>query len=210
MTDITSKAMCEDYGTSACHIATDEIGEEVCMCAAARQRRAGILDSGNRTKFSTGAVRDVQQGKGRFDLMPLDIVAGVFYSVEKTKRNGGAAIGDVIDRIGLFKASGYSSALIDAIVDFAFAREIAMPELMLDVSQHFENGALKYGERNWEKGIPISRYIDSGLRHLMKVLRGDMDEDHAAAFIWNCMCAAWTMEHLPEMDDYTLARKNCF
>lgn len=37
-----------------------------------------ILDSGNRTEFETGAVRDVQQGKGRFDLMPLDIMSKVF------------------------------------------------------------------------------------------------------------------------------------
>lgn len=29
-----------------------------------------ILDSGERTEFSSGAVRDIHAGKGRFDLMP--------------------------------------------------------------------------------------------------------------------------------------------
>lgn len=29
-----------------------------------------ILDSGERTEFSSGAVRDMHAGKGRFDLMP--------------------------------------------------------------------------------------------------------------------------------------------
>lgn len=29
-----------------------------------------ILDSGNRRSFSTGAVRDIQTGKGRMDLLP--------------------------------------------------------------------------------------------------------------------------------------------
>lgn len=29
-----------------------------------------IKDSGNRREFETGAVRDIQEGKGRFDLMP--------------------------------------------------------------------------------------------------------------------------------------------
>lgn len=36
-----------------------------------------IKDSGNRTKFTSGAVRDIQDGKGRCDLMPLDIIADV-------------------------------------------------------------------------------------------------------------------------------------
>lgn len=29
-----------------------------------------ILDSGERTEFNTGAVRDMHEGKGRFDLLP--------------------------------------------------------------------------------------------------------------------------------------------
>ena len=45
---------------------------------AVRERRWGdrmIKDSGNRTEYETGAVRDIQEGKGRCDLMPLDVVA---------------------------------------------------------------------------------------------------------------------------------------
>lgn len=33
-----------------------------------------IADSGNRTTYNTGAVRDIQIGKGRCDLLPLDII----------------------------------------------------------------------------------------------------------------------------------------
>jgi len=50
---------------------------------------------------------------------------------------------------------------------------------------HLENGALKYGDRNWEKGQPLSRYLDSALRHLMRFLAGHRDEDHLAAARWN-------------------------
>lgn len=31
----------------------------------------GIKDSGSRREFDTGAVRDIQHGKGRYDLLPL-------------------------------------------------------------------------------------------------------------------------------------------
>ena len=208
MTDTMTKAMCEDYGTTKCRIETDEIGETVCMCDNARRARGTIKDSGNRTKFATGAVRDIQRGKGRFDLMPLDIMSEVF-AVEFADEFEEGSIADVLKSIAFFKRTGNIRWLCIAIVHYSQAVHVSLPTLMLDVARHFENGALKYGEHNWEKGIPISRYIDSALRHLMKDLAGETDEDHAAAFVWNCMCAAWTMEHLPEMDDYTLARKTC-
>lgn len=73
--------------------------------------------------------------------------------------------------------------------------------LMLEVSAHYEVGCHKYGDRNWEKGIPLHCYIDSGVRHYLKYLRGDMDEPHDRAFVWNLMCAIWTHHHIPEMID---------
>ena len=208
MTDTMTKATCEDYGTTKCHIETDEIGETVCMCDNARRARGTIKDSGNRTEFATGAVRDIQQGKGRFDLMPLDIMSKVF-AVEFADDFEESSIADVLKSIADFKRTGNKRWLCIAIAQYSLAVNVDLPKLMLDVAKHFENGALKYGEHNWEKGIPISRYIDSALRHLMKDLAGETDEDHAAAFVWNCMCAAWTMENLLAMDDYTLARKTC-
>lgn len=208
MTDTMTKAMCKDYGTSACRIVTDEIGEHVCMCDNARRARGTIKDSGNRTEFETGAVRDIQQGKGRFDLMPLGIMSEVF-AVEFADEFEEGSIADVLKSIADFKRTGNKRWLCIAIAHYSQAVHVDLPKLMLDVAKHFENGALKYGERNWQKGIPVSRYIDSAVRHLMKDCACETDEDHAAAFVWNCMCAAWTMEHLPEMDDYTLARKTC-
>lgn len=57
------------------------------------------------------------------------------------------------------------------------------------LSKHFEAGCKKYGDRNWEKGQPLSVYMDSALRHLFKHVRGERDEDHLVAAAWNIMCA---------------------
>jgi hypothetical protein len=49
--------------------------------AAKKTKAKGFKDSGKRQAFSTGAVRDIQAGKGRFDLIPplaLQLVACVF------------------------------------------------------------------------------------------------------------------------------------
>lgn len=50
---------------------------------------------------------------------------------------------------------------------------------------HSQRGAIKYSDRNWEKGQPLSVYYDSCRRHLNKYLEGQTDEDHLAAAMWN-------------------------
>lgn len=49
----------------------------------------------------------------------------------------------------------------------------------------YERGAVKYGERNWEKGQPLMRYLDSALRHINCLIAGEPLEDHATAVVWN-------------------------
>lgn len=48
-----------------------------------------------------------------------------------------------------------------------------------------ERGAAKYGERNWEQGIPLSRMFESGIRHAYQWWVGQNDEDHLAAVLFN-------------------------
>ena len=67
--------------------------------------------------------------------------------------------------------------------------DLLPPRALLRLARHFEAGAVKYGDRNWELGQPQSRFMDSGLRHAMRYLMGDDDEDHLAAAVWNLLCA---------------------
>ena len=68
-----------------------------------------VKDSGARQQFHTGAVRDIQKGKGRYDLIT--------------------------------------------------------PIALKRLAKHYENGAVKYGDSNWTKGIPLKRITDSAIRH---------------------------------------------
>jgi len=104
-----------------------------------------IKDSGARYEFNTGAVRDMREGKGRYDLIPWEAV-----------------------------------------------HELAL---------HCEQGALKYGERNCEKGIPIHSLVDSAIRHLSCYLRGMSDEPHLRAAMWNVAFAIWMEKKRPDMQD---------
>ncbi len=64
-----------------------------------------------------------------------------------------------------------------------------------------EKGALKYQERNWEKGMPISRLLDSALRHINQYVEGYRDEDHLAHAMWNLMAALHFDELRPDLCD---------
>jgi hypothetical protein len=64
-----------------------------------------------------------------------------------------------------------------------------------------ERGAVKYGERNWEKASgeeESARFRESALRHLAQWLCGENDEDHAAAVVFNLLAyetAKWKTEN---------------
>lgn len=62
------------------------------------------------------------------------------------------------------------------------------------LAKRLGDGAKKYGDRNWERGIPVSRTLASALRHLAAYRRGERDEDHLAAAYCNLMFAIHTEE----------------
>ena len=76
--------------------------------------------------------------------------------------------------------------------------DLLPPYALLRLAQHFENGSVKYGDRNWERGQPLSRYLDSTLRHVVKYLGGSRVEDHLAAAMWN-LAAYIETEHRIEL-----------
>ena len=153
-----------------------------------------IKDSGERRQFDTGAVRDIQEGKGRCDLLPLDVVA----RISPIQRNWHRVIVYIED----FMKTSDISSLVSALEWFRDLRHWDLPTMLLEVSIHFEEGAKKYGEYNWQKGIPTHCYIDSAVRHYLKWSRGDTDEPHDRAFCWNIMCCIWTCQNKPELNDY--------
>ena len=104
-----------------------------------------IKDSGNRTEFATGAVRDIQDNKGDMVSLPN--------------------------------------------------------EAILRLSRHYQNGAKKYGRWNYTKGIPVSSFMDSALRHIFKYLDGQDDEDHLSAAAFNVLGAMEMEAKHPELVD---------
>lgn len=124
-----------DWHVASCRGALDG---EPCACPPGFNaykkealRRHGFVtkDSGQREEFESGARRDTQDGKPRYDLVPA----------APLKR---------------------------------------LAELMA-------RGAVKYGDSNWMKGMPASRFLASMMRHVEAYRLGERDEDHLAAVVFN-------------------------
>lgn len=78
---------------------------------------------------------------------------------------------------------------------------------VLGQALQMQRGALKYSARNWEKGMPLSVYLNSCIGHILAHAQGFDDEPHMDAALWNLSTLAETdlriqMGILPkELDD---------
>lgn len=157
---------------------------------------AELLDSGERREFEGGAVRDIAEGKGRCDLLPLAIVSHVIFDDNRA----------VLHNIDLFMNTKNPRYICEAIRTFCTFRSWDVVTGILESSIQYEDGARKYSDRNWERGIPLHCFIDSGVRHYLKWLRGDQDEPHDRAFIWNMLGLLWTYYNRPDLDDIYMTK----
>ena len=167
-----------------------------------------ILDSGERREFKSGAVRDITEDKGRCDLLPLKVVASYFNRrIDSNNPNKDKAICvcvilDQLDKVLRREDDDYMSPILHAVHTFVVTNYDGKDgQAMMELARHYENGAKKYAERNWEKGIDAHSYIDSCTRHLLKWYDGWDDEPHDRAVLWNLFGLAWTLSNRPECDD---------
>jgi len=156
-----------------------------------------IKDSGARRTFESGGVRDIAEGKGRCDLLPLyevSVFLGGYLSMGPTYYPND----EVIESINQYVRNGDVGNLYTAIRKFVDREGMHPSTAILELAKHYEEGLHKYPERNWEKGLLLNCYIDSGVRHYLKHMRGDNDEPHSRAFLWNIFGAIWTHNNRPE------------
>lgn len=139
-----------------------------------------IKDSGERQVFESGAVRDISKGKGRCDLLPLDVVARAM-TEDEIEEFG------VLGHLSKYQKTQKETHLVNALYNFTEDNYDTFEDAILDLSIHFEEGAEKYGVDNW-RGLPEWTFLSSAVRHYLKFKKGMTDENHGRAFMWNIAC----------------------
>ncbi len=77
---------------------------------------------------------------------------------------------------------------------------------MEDCANVLEFGAKKYSRDNWKKGLPLSEILDSMLRHIAAIQKGEwLDPESGLPHIGHIQCnalfLAWMMQNRPDLDD---------
>ena len=74
-----------------------------------------------------------------------------------------------------------------------------------ELAKWYEAGAIKYGDRNWEKGVDVQDCTNRMIRHAIKAGNGFMDEGpfaHYAAVIWNAIAAITVIKRNPYTNNH--------
>lgn len=79
--------------------------------------------------------------------------------------------------------------------------DLMSPEANRRRALTYGHGAEVHGERNWEKGMPVSECINRAIRHLNLYQSGDLSEDHLAHAGVNIDFAMHFERHNPECLD---------
>lgn len=63
--------------------------------------------------------------------------------------------------------------------------DLIPPEPLRRIAEMYRRGGERYGEHNWELGMPTSRMLSSLMRHIESYRLGDTTEDHLAHAAFN-------------------------
>jgi hypothetical protein len=77
--------------------------------------------------------------------------------------------------------------------------DLIPPMMLTRWVEHMRKGAVKYGRNNWtqaEGPEAVARFKRSAIRHMNQWLRGETDEDHVSAMVFNVWAAEVTKEKM--------------
>lgn len=180
---------------------------------ADNRRASGLKDTGARAVSITGAMREPEGADGnvrpRYDLIPAKERAAIMHADIIDFEKIDQALAEILagDFRGLVSADNLFSGL--AVIGATLVRSMGSNvQAWKRLAIHYGRGALKYADRNWEKGLETSRTISSLTNHLQKEHEGRTDEDHLAAALWNTIALMWTVRQIlngdrpSELDTY--------
>lgn len=77
------------------------------------------------------------------------------------------------------------------------------------VARACAEGAAKYGDYNWERGMPASDLLNHAIRHIYHFQSGDRSEDHLGHAAWNILGAIHSLAMWPHINDGKLRHAGC-
>lgn len=79
--------------------------------------------------------------------------------------------------------------------------DLVSPIGLRRLAETYGEGALKYNDHNWRKGMPVSVMLNHAAAHVNAYLTGDASEDHLAHAAWNLFAIMHFEETRPDLFD---------
>ena len=77
------------------------------------------------------------------------------------------------------------------------------------VARTCAEGAAKYSDFNWERGMPVHDLLNHAIRHIYRYLAGDRSEPHLPHAAWGLMAAIHSEALWPDLNRDTLRGPGC-
>ncbi|NBV47261.1 MAG: hypothetical protein EBR86_16900 [Planctomycetia bacterium] len=87
--------------------------------------------------------------------------------------------------------------------------DLITPIGLREVARAYAEGAKKYGDFNWEKGMPVHDLLNHAIAHIYRFLEGDRSEPHLGHAGWNLLAAIHSHEAWPQLNAGTLRGPGC-
>jgi hypothetical protein len=134
-------------------------------------------------EVNKNSIKQSKFESSRFDLMPLEVVCHIL----NPRGNLDKVVRDIANFMK-YNETGYLYSAIESFQSMAYRNSCYT--MLLDVSKYFE----EY-KNDWQKGTPVNQYINAAIQHYLKWFRGDTDEAHDRAFVYNLMCCIWEADY---------------
>ncbi len=106
------------------------------------------------------------------------------------------------------KLDKFDSGAVRNNIDGTGRFDLISPFALKRLAQTYEEGAITYADRNWEKGYAYSKFINHALIHINDYMEGKRDEDHLAHAAWNIFAVMHMEATKPQYNDMPHYRKN--
>lgn len=153
-----------------------------------------LKDTGQRTNFEWGAMKDLWGDRVDYTMIPTEFVEEIY---DEYRFMNDTEISTIWTRFLSWQNGWWYIKLIKRIFDMETGVILKNPTIPTDVlerlARHYMNWTKKYERDNWKKYWPEIKEIakQSTWRHFISWFDGEEDEDHAMAIVFWIITYEW-------------------
>jgi hypothetical protein len=108
---------------------------------------------------------------------------------------------------GTTRKFGTGAVRSDTVESYRY--DLISPVGLREVARTCAEGAQKYDDYNWEKGMPVHDLLNHAIAHIFEFLSGDRSEPHLGHAAWNLLAAIHSDALWPHLNEGTLRSEGC-